>query len=179
MYTNRVPLDLRNAVLEELKSLKWHQHLFYNYVENKFNNLVGDSELDVTYLESDDLNEKIMGITWGVIDDYIKDLNFPWLSGWNGYSQVRFNRYLPGKEMALHWDGISSLFEGERKGIPKISLVGALDDNYEGGDFVMFDDTPIRIPAGGYLVFPSTFLFPHKVTPVTKGERNTFVSWVW
>ena len=179
LYNNRIPLDLRNLVLEELKSLEWHQHLFYNSKKNKFHDLVGDSELDVTYLKSKDLDKNIMDITWKVIDDYIKDLNFPWFSGWDGYSQVRFNRYLPDKEMALHWDGISSLFDGERKGIPKLSLVAALDENYEGGNFVMFEDMQICIPAGGYLVFPSTFMFPHKVTPVTKGERNTFVSWVW
>tara|TARA_R110002094_G_C4832487_1_gene205553 strand:- start:489 stop:620 length:132 start_codon:yes stop_codon:yes gene_type:complete len=43
----------------------------------------------------------------------------------------------------------------------------------------MFDDYEIKIEAGDLLLFPSVFLYPHKVEPVTKGERYSFVSWAW
>jgi DNA-directed RNA polymerase beta subunit len=49
----------------------------------------------------------------------------------------------------------------------------------EGGEFVMFDDTTIELPKGSLLIFPSNFLYPHQVLPVTKGTRHAFVSWVW
>jgi predicted 2-oxoglutarate/Fe(II)-dependent dioxygenase YbiX len=71
------------------------------------------------------------------------------------------------------------MFDGERKGIPTLSVVGALNDDYEGGDFLMLDDEIVDIPAGSVLVFPSTFMYMHKVSPVTKGTRFSFVSWVW
>jgi predicted 2-oxoglutarate/Fe(II)-dependent dioxygenase YbiX len=35
------------------------------------------------------------------------------------------------------------------------------------------------IPANHILVFPSDFLYPHKVCEVTSGERFSFVSWAW
>ena len=40
--------------------------------------------------------------------------------------------------MAEHCDHISSLFDGQIKGIPMLSVVGQLNDNFEGGEFVMF-----------------------------------------
>ena len=43
----------------------------------------------------------------------------------------------------------------------------------------MFDDTEIHLEVGDLLIFPSNFLYPHKVNMVTEGTRHSFVSWVW
>ena len=44
----------------------------------------------------------------------------------------------------------------------------------------MFDDEKeYKIKQGEIMIFPSVFLYPHRVAPVTKGVRDTFVSWVW
>ena len=43
----------------------------------------------------------------------------------------------------------------------------------------IFSQYEIKIEAGDLLLFPSVFLYPHKVEPVTKGERYSFVSWAW
>jgi hypothetical protein len=179
LYEGKLPVELIDATLQRLKNADWQPHVFYNPIKNEFEARVGDAELDIVWLERDGLVDELMKTTWNVIHEYVKDLNLPWFQGWNGFTEIRFNRYKEQKEMDLHCDHIQSMFDGQRKGIPTLSIVGALNDDYEGGDFVMFEDWAIRIPAGGYLVFPSNFLFPHKVTPVTKGERNTFVSWVW
>ena len=40
-------------------------------------------------------------------------------------------------------------------------------------------DTVIDIPPGAVLIFPSNFMYPHKVEPVTKGTRYSYVSWVY
>ena len=81
--------------------------------------------------------------------------------------------------MAKHCDHIKDMFDGDRKGIPTLSVVGLLNDNFEGGEFVMFDDYIIKLKQGDVLIFPSNFLYPHKVNPVKKGIRDSFVSWVW
>jgi len=179
VYKNRIPVSLMEKTLETLQNVPWEQHTFYDVQQDKFAPRVGDAELDVFHSKQNEVVDELMGITWGVIENYIKDLNFPWLSAWNGFTPLRFNRYKEGREMDLHCDHIQSMFDGERRGIPTLSIVAALDNDYEGGDFVMFEDLPIRLEAGSYLVFPSNFLYPHRVVPVTKGERNTFVSWVW
>jgi predicted 2-oxoglutarate/Fe(II)-dependent dioxygenase YbiX len=71
------------------------------------------------------------------------------------------------------------MFDGERKGIPILSCLGLLNDDYEGGEFIMFDDMKIDFKKGDLLIFPSNFLYPHKVQPVTKGTRYSYISWVW
>ena len=43
----------------------------------------------------------------------------------------------------------------------------------------MFNNKKINLNQGDILIFPSVFLYPHKVEPVTKGARYSFVSWAW
>ena len=103
----------------------------------------------------------------------------PWHSGWAGYSSVRYNRYSQDRKMAEHCDHIHSLFEGKRKGIPILSCLGVLNDDYEGGEFVMFEDFEIKLEQGDLLIFPSNFLYPHRVEPVKNGVRYSYISWTW
>jgi len=81
--------------------------------------------------------------------------------------------------MAEHCDHINSIFDGQRKGIPTLSIVGSLNDDYEGGDFIMFEDKKIDIKQGELIIFPSLFLYPHRVEPVIKGTRYSYVSWIY
>jgi len=81
--------------------------------------------------------------------------------------------------MKLHCDHIHSMFDGERKGVPTLTILGALNDDYEGGELLMFGDYKIDMPAGSVAVFPSNFMFPHEVKPVKKGIRFSYVSWTW
>ena len=66
----------------------------------------------------------------------------------------------------------------ERKGIPILSVLGVLNDDYEGGEFVLIDEK-INLSKGDIIVFPSNFMYPHKVEPVTKGTRYSYISWIW
>jgi predicted 2-oxoglutarate/Fe(II)-dependent dioxygenase YbiX len=43
----------------------------------------------------------------------------------------------------------------------------------------MFGDEEIKFKTGDLLIFPSNFLYPHRVEPVTKGVRYSFISWTW
>ena len=44
------------------------------------------------------------------------------------------------------------LFTGERKGIPILSIVAVLNDDYEGGEFILFDDYEIKFKAGDLII---------------------------
>jgi predicted 2-oxoglutarate/Fe(II)-dependent dioxygenase YbiX len=44
---------------------------------------------------------------------------------------------------------------------------------------VFWQDQKIELKAGSIMIFPSNFLYPHKVVEVTKGVRYSYVSWVW
>jgi predicted 2-oxoglutarate/Fe(II)-dependent dioxygenase YbiX len=43
----------------------------------------------------------------------------------------------------------------------------------------MFDNLQLDLQAGDLLIFPSNFMYPHRVEPVTNGERYSFISWMW
>ena len=65
--------------------------------------------------------------------------------------------------------------------IRKLSLSIQLTDptEYEGGELFLYEDekgTEMKKEQGTLVLFPSYIL--HEVKPVTKGERNSLVSWV-
>jgi predicted 2-oxoglutarate/Fe(II)-dependent dioxygenase YbiX len=96
------------------------------------------------------------------------------------FSSVRFNRYSPGQQMRKHHDHIHAIFDGQERGIPVLSLVGNLNDNYEGGELAFFEgDTRFALRTGDICMFPSSFLYPHEALEVTSGQRYSFALWAW
>ena len=164
--------------IKEIEEIHWSQHTFYNVTNGSYGTRSGDKELDIGYSQTSTKNV-IMQKIWDSYLNYVKDLNFSWWSSWSGFTEVRFNRYKETRLMAEHCDHIHSIFEGERKGIPVMTALGSLNDDYTGGEFVMFEDTVIPFKAGEIKIFPSCFLFPHRIDPVTEGTRYSFVSWAW
>ena len=181
-YKTFLNKDICDKTVKELESLdnsSWSEHKFYDLNTNKLETLSGDQELSVAFSNKISTKEIIMKELWNGIHDYISNLKFTWYSTWNGYTQIRFNKYSKNKKMAEHCDHIQSMFEGKNRGIPTLSVLGILNDNYKGGEFIMFQDEEIKFKKGDLLIFPSIFLFPHKVEPVKKGTRYSFISWVW
>jgi len=179
-YSNFLDKETCENVLKEIKNLKWEEHTFYNPKEQKYNNLSGTQELDSLYnIQSIPTIDALSKKLWFAIDKYVTSLNFNWFTGWQGYSSLKFNRYSLNKKMAEHCDHTRDLFDGTRRGIPMLSVVGLLNDDFKGGEFVMFRDVEIKLKRGDLLIFPSNFVYPHRVDPVTEGTRYSFVSWVW
>jgi hypothetical protein len=60
----------------------------------------------------------------------------------------------------------------------KISISIFLNDDYEGGEFCLFDKGEVIAPskAGTAIAFSS--FIPHRVKPITKGIRWSLVSWI-
>jgi hypothetical protein len=94
------------------------------------------------------------------------------------WTTPRFNRYSVGHRMDQHVDHIHTIFDGNRKGIPILTLLGFLNDDYDGGDLYLCNQK-INTKTGDILIFPSNFLYPHRVEPVIMGIRYSWVSWVW
>ena len=164
-----------NALEEKDKEFQTHQ--FYNSAENTYHSY--EHELSVTYsqIETKDL---IMEKIWNTLKKYVEDLDMKgWFVSWNGYSEVRFNRYRTDTQMKLHCDHIHSMFDGQRKGIPTLSILGSLNNDYKGGELVFWGDKVVELKAGEIMIFPSNFLYPHEVKLVTEGTRYSYVSWAW
>lgn len=177
VYNNWLDLDQCNNTIKELDNVSWSQHKFYNVINDDHTAISGDKELDVSYGDTSTV-PYFMQRVWDGYQRYITDLDFEWFQSWKGFSRIRFNKYQENRKMAHHFDGIHSIFDGARKGIPVMSALGILNDDYSGGEFIMWGKE-IKLKGGDLVIFPSNFLYPHKVEPVTKGIRYSFVSWSW
>jgi hypothetical protein len=151
-------------------------HTFYDSMTETTKSY--DNELSCSF-SNIETKKYFMDRIYFSLGKYMEELKSPYLSGWKGYSELRFNKYDTNTQMREHCDHIHSMFDGKRKGIPILSIVGVLNDDYKGGEFIMWQDTEIKLKTGDILIFPSVFLYPHKVNLVTEGKRYSFVSWTW
>ena len=179
IYDNFVDKSLCETIVGQLKEADWRTHEFYQ--ANKDSYISFDKELSVSYVQTKETTE-LQSRVWFALEKYVlKDFGYmnDWFSGWSGYSQVRFNRYNVDTRMKEHCDHIHSMFDGQRKGIPVLSILGSLNDDYKGGDLIFWQNKKIKLKAGSIMIFPSNFMYPHKVVEVTKGTRYSYVSWAW
>ena len=182
LIQNLIPTPLCRSLIREssLPESKWSKHSWYNYGRDDLHSMP-EKELEIVNSTGDQF--KSLGNYLGIaLQNYQKKysrekdkVGSAWI---RHISQVRFNRYKMGTKMRSHHDHIQSLFDGKLKGIPIISIVGLLNDNYEGGAF-MCREKEIKLIRGDILLFPSNFMYPHEVKEITKGIRYSFVSWAF
>ena len=109
------------------------------------------------------------------VDDYIKEYTriTP-----VAYTAFRLNHYAEGGFMRNHTDNIYKS-HGQQYGYPHLTSLVFLNDDYEGGEFLMCNSTQkFKLKQGSVIVFPSNFMFDHEVAKVTKGNRYTCMTWV-
>ena len=182
-YENFLDENYCKKAVKALKKAEWSTHQFYQVGSG--DHVSYDNELSVSWSnikQRQEIQEKLhSGLTryLNELPDVAGAKVHDWFSGWSGYSQLRFNKYDESTQMKLHCDHIHSMFDGNRKGIPTLSLLGCLNDDYEGGELIMWEDQEIELKRGSLLIFPSNFMYPHEVKPVTKGSRYSYVSWAW
>ena len=92
------------------------------------------------------------------------------------HTNFRLNKYSKGGFMSKHCDNIHHS-HGQQYGYPHVSVLLFLNDDYEGGEFVVADETYVT-KKGSSLIFPSNFMFPHEVKPITNGTRWSVITWM-
>jgi hypothetical protein len=59
-----------------------------------------------------------------------------------------------------------------------VSCSFILNDDFEGGEFAFFDkELKYKLSKGDAIMFPSNFMYPHEIMPVTKGTRYSIITW--
>jgi len=182
MIQNLIPTQLCKSLIREcsLPEKKWSKHSWYYYGRDDSQSLP-DKELDIITGTNEQF-QQLVKYLGEAVQNYQQKYSTPkgevgrvWIKH---ISPVRFNRYKAGTKMRTHQDHIHSLFDGKLKGIPILSFVGLLNDNYGGGAF-MCREKEIKLRRGDILLFPSNFIYPHEVKEITKGIRYSFVSWAF
>ena len=86
----------------------------------------------------------------------------------SGYELLK---YTEGQFYIQHTDSFK-----ERQRAVSCSI--SLNDDYEGGEFAFFDrELKYKLSKGSAILFPSNFMYPHEIMPVTKGTRYSVITW--
>ena len=177
---NYIPVELCESLVDECNKKEWKKHTWNNYVTGE-DSSESTKELDIMSC-TQELQNKITPYLANALEAYQIKYSWPgektqppWLTK---FSPIRFNKYEVGNTMRIHYDNIHSIFDGQKKGIPIISIVGNLNEDYEGAEF-MLRDKEIKLKTGDILLFPSGIVYPHTVKETKKGIRYSFVSWAF
>ena len=91
-------------------------------------------------------------------------------------NQIDLLKYSPGGKYEIHTDYFTNA--------PRhLSIIMNLNDDYEGGDLIFTDQGEqevkrLKLSKGSIVFFPSNFMYPHSIQPITKGTRYSIVAWL-
>jgi len=100
---------------------------------------------------------------------------FPKMSS-HKINQIDLLKYKKGGNYKIHTDHYTNF--------PRhLSIIINLNDKYEGGDLTFFDQKQneikrLKLTKNSIVFFPSNFMYPHSIEPITKGTRYSIVSWL-
>tara|TARA_R100001015_G_scaffold13494_1_gene5969 strand:- start:1369 stop:1914 length:546 start_codon:yes stop_codon:yes gene_type:complete len=118
---------------------------------------------------------------WNLIKQEIERLyhyykiKFPKMTSYK-INQIDLLKYPPGGKYEVHTDHYTDT--------PRhLSIIINLNDEYEGGDLIFTDQKEkeikrLKLEKGSIVFFPSNFMYPHGIQPITKGTRYSIVAWL-
>lgn len=174
VFENIVPNELCDEILEE-----------YNNDKNWINTSVsGGTRRDIRRCDAINLSDafiieqnqekrksiddKLFVCAREAIKQYNDKFEYAKIQGDSGYTLLR---YQEGEFYSQHTDHFL-----QQPRIVSCSFI--LNDGFEGGEFGFFNRELIyKPPKGSALMFPSNFLYPHEVMPVTRRVRYSIITW--
>ena len=91
-------------------------------------------------------------------------------------NQIDLLKYGVGGKYEVHTDNFTTT--------PRhLSIIINLNEDYEGGDLIFTDQKEketkrLKLEKGSIVFFPSNFMYPHSIQPITKGTRYSIVAWL-
>lgn len=169
-----VPFELCDAVLAEYKDCNdWINAAVENGENLNIRNCqtIGVSFSDIIEKNKNvrqKLDQELFNCAAKAIKEYKKQFVNCTIEQDSGYDLLK---YETGEFYIQHTDSF--------KARPRaVSCSFALNDDYEGGEFAFFDrELTYKLKKGSCIMFPSNFMYPHEVMPVTSGTRYSIVTW--
>ena len=91
-------------------------------------------------------------------------------------NQIDLLKYSVGGKYEIHTDHYTNA--------PRhLSIIINLNNTYEGGHLIFTDQKNkeikrLKLNKGSTIFFPSNFMYPHSIQPITKGTRYSIVRWL-
>jgi predicted 2-oxoglutarate/Fe(II)-dependent dioxygenase YbiX len=172
---NIIPDTLCDDVLNEyINSNEWTE----GYVNNgKIDKQIRDCttislSMEETINKNKNIRKKIDDDIFKCVEkaikQYKKKFNFADINKDTGYTLIKYEKNCYFNEH------IDTSINTPRV----ISCSFVLNNNFKGGDISFFNDKYIySLKKGSAIIFPSNFLYPHSVLPVTDGTRYSVITW--
>lgn len=114
------------------------------------------------------IDEMVFNVASQAIKKYNQQFSNAIIEQDSGYDLLR---YEVGSFYTTHTDSF--------KDRPRaVSCSFALNDDYEGGEFAFFNrELVYKLKKGSCIMFPSNFMYPHEIMPVTSGTRYSIITW--
>jgi predicted 2-oxoglutarate/Fe(II)-dependent dioxygenase YbiX len=169
-----VPHSLCDAILEEYAhTSEWFETVTRSGLRKDIRNVTSilisaDQVIDNNQQKRKELDSALFQCASNAIKRYNDTFPLAFIEQDSGYELLK---YEVGQFYKEHTDSF--------RDVPRaVSCSFALNDEYEGGEFAFFNGTKkIRVPKGYALMFPSNFMYPHQILPVTQGVRYSVITW--
>ncbi len=174
VFENIVSDELCDEVLEEYNNDKnWINTSTAGGVERDVRrcdaiNISESFIIDQNATKRKSIDDKLFSCAGNAIKKYNEKFKHAHIQGDSGYTLLR---YQEGEFYSEHTDHFLQQ--------PRIvSCSFTLNNNFEGGEFGFFNrELKYNPPKGSALMFPSNFLYPHEVMPVTRHVRYSIITW--
>jgi hypothetical protein len=175
VYDNIITKDLCDKILDEYKNCDhWQQTLVgEGIIDTNSRNCsvvqlsspeIIDNNFEIRKFIDVELHQQLLE----VVKKYSEEFSQFAPSIDTGYDLLR---YETGQFYKQHTD---SFLQQQRS----ISCSICINDDYCGGEFAFFDrEIMVKGEKGSVIVFPSNFMYPHEIMPVTKGTRYSIITW--
>lgn len=171
-----IPYKLCDDIIQEyINSEEWRNALIgNNKVSKEIRNCTGMN------ISSNEIIKKNIGIRKKIDLDIFncikKSMNIYNLKFKNtkiskdfGYNLLKYEKG------GFYSEHIDAFFETNRT----LSCSLILNNDFNGGEFSFFNNKLVYpLKKGNAILFPSNFMYPHSVLPVTKGTRYSIVTWL-
>lgn len=178
IFDNVIPHKLCDEIIQEYSNCSYldyarvgAQGILETSVRNVITVLMSDPNvMEINYEKRKNIDNEIYKCMGDVIKKYTllhPNVNIVEDSGYT------FLKYEVGNFYKQHTD----TFKQEPRLVSCSIALNDIDE-YEGGEFCFFDkELKYKIKKGSVLMFPSNFMYPHEILPVTKGTRYSIITW--
>lgn len=178
VFKKIVPKSLCDTIIDEYKnSDEWKTGTIGNYsVDENIRDcdsiyISNQVSIDINPSTRKKIDEDLFSIVSECLTNYI-DLHYTHISNISSDSGYSLLRYKTGQFISSHIDASG-------RSPRELSLSINLNDNYTGGEFCFFNgEKKFNLKKGDIIVFPSNFMYPHEILPVTSGERYAIITWI-
>lgn len=177
VFEDMISESLCDEILQEYKdSDEWTQSLIGNS-KNANTNIRNCNQISISSTEIIEKNlekrkridDELQSHMRKIIEKYSSIHKDFYIDIDTGYTLLRYN------ENEFYVEHVDSFKQEQRS----LSCSLQINDDYLGGEFAFFGrEMMIRSRKGSAIVFPSNFMYPHEIMPVTNGTRYSIITWL-